>query len=60
MVMQVNSLACVACTPVSSLSIGMFESCSAGGSVVSGDVLVTVTEIAGVPCVVGEREGTVT
>ena len=57
---QVNSLVWVACTLVSSFSIGMFESRSSGGSIVSGAVLVTVTEIAGVSRVFDEREGTVT
>ena len=57
---QVSSLVLVACTLVSSFSMGMFECRSSGGSVVSGAVLVTVTEIAGVSRVFDEREGTVT
>ena len=57
---QVNSLTCVAWTPVSSFLMGIFGIITAGGSVISGDVLVTVMEIAGVPGVVGEKEGTVT
>ena len=60
MVVQVNSLTCVDWMPVSSFSMGMFGGVVAGVSVISGDVLVTVTETAGVPGAVCEKEGTVT
>ena len=60
MVVQVNSLNFVDWMSASFFSRLLSGGVVAGGSVVSGVVLVTVTETAGVPGAVCEKEGTVT
>ena len=59
-VVQVSALMLVACVVIFSFSTGILGCGFPGGSVVSGVVLVMVTEIAGVSRVAGERAGTVT
>ena len=60
MVVQVSSLILVACGTVFSFSPGLLGCGCPGGSVASGTVLVTVTDIAGASRVDGEGDGTVT